>query len=124
MIVLAIEATENIEYQGPIMDDFTKVTKSSGHTFHLAAVIIDRKIALDEHAELRIKVESTSFAVAQELLFDAGPGGAPRVAMDTNRVLELDSDSTEQPRVEATLHPALGWYVRRGTSESTSYSRA
>jgi hypothetical protein len=59
------------------MDDFTKVTKSSGHTFHLAAVIIDKKITLGEHAELRIKVESTSFAVA---LFDAEPGGARPVS--------------------------------------------
>lgn len=51
-------------------------TESVSHLFELAAVVGDGEVALAEVAKLRVKEESPSFVILEEL----GPDGEPIVA--------------------------------------------
>jgi hypothetical protein len=53
-----VEATEKREDKNPIVDWSVEISKSTSKAFHLAAVLSDGEIALDEVAELGVEVKS------------------------------------------------------------------
>jgi hypothetical protein len=55
-----------------------KVTKGGCYALHLATVLDDREVLLDEGLEGDIQVESMSLVVAEELLINDNPGLAWR----------------------------------------------
>ena len=58
-----IETLQYVEYQGAIADWFTKVSEGISHALHLAAVVINRKIALVEVAKFRIEEQRSGLTV-------------------------------------------------------------
>ena len=46
------------------------ITKSISHSLHLVAVVTNRKVSLDKQPKPSIKMKSTSFTIAQEMLYN------------------------------------------------------
>ena len=53
-----------------VLDDHTMITKSISHSLHLVAVVTNRKVSLDKQPKPSIKMKSTSFTIAQEMLYN------------------------------------------------------
>src|SRR6185503_14292219 len=86
---LVVEAAQNIEDEGAIVDDLAEVPELGRHGLHLAAVVADGQLTLREGAELGVKAQRSSFAVAQELRLDAKPRLASSAAADADGVHDL-----------------------------------
>ena len=93
-----IEATQDVQHQGAIIDGLAEVGKSVCHSLHLAAEVVDREGTLGEGAELSVEQHGAGFAVVQELLLDSKPGGPSRdpVAL-VDDIQEIGGDSVEEP---------------------------
>jgi hypothetical protein len=72
---------------------------------HLAAVVVDAKVALDEDLKWGVEMEGAGLTVAKELLLNGKPGVPSGTAMLTNNILEVNSESVEDPREGNVVHP-------------------
>jgi hypothetical protein len=68
--VAIAEATEDVEDEHAVLHGAAQITKWVCHGLHLAAVLIDAEVPLDEGAEGRVEAESPGLGVAQELALD------------------------------------------------------
>ena len=64
-----VETPDEVEDEGTIGDDFTKVAKIVRHTLEASAIIYDGKITLREAPELGVEVDDARLTVAVELGF-------------------------------------------------------
>jgi len=106
VVVPPVEATKEVEDERTIRDRLAEVTEGVRHALHLAAVLGDGKVALDEDSESGVEVESTSLAVAEELVLNGKPGLASGATALADDVLQLDGDGAEDPGEDNTVHPA------------------
>lgn len=111
MVILRTETPKYVEGEGAVTDSLTKIAKGISHQLHLTEVVTDEQVALEE-AELGVKVQSASLAVAQELLLDAEPCAVRHAALFTNGVLELNYERAKQPGKHNEIHPSPRQDVR------------
>jgi hypothetical protein len=108
VIVLLVQAPEDLQNKSTILHVLVEVTEVVSHPLHPAAVVVDAQIALHEEPKLCVEVESVCLVVAEELLLKGNPkllSGAVAVT-STSGLLEDDGDGVEQPRQDHTIHPA------------------
>jgi hypothetical protein len=103
-----VQALEDIENEGAVVNDLTEISKNVGHPLHLAAVVVHGEIALNEDAELGVEVKSSRLAVAEEPILDGEPRGARRVVVFAHAVHEVTGDRAEDPRQHDDVHAAPG----------------
>jgi hypothetical protein len=108
VIVALVEAPKKVEDKCAFGDGLSKVTKGGRCVLHLATILGDREVLLDKGREGVVEVESTSLTVAEEPLLDGNPCMAGSATMLANDVLQLNSDHSEDPREENTIHPPAG----------------
>jgi hypothetical protein len=58
-----VEAPQDIQHQGAVVDKFAKICEGVSLALHLAAVLVDGERPLSEVAELRIKEQSPRLTV-------------------------------------------------------------
>jgi hypothetical protein len=58
------EVAEDVEDEGAILHGTTQIAKWVRHGLHLAAVLTDAEVPLDEGAEGRVEAESPGLSVA------------------------------------------------------------
>jgi hypothetical protein len=100
VIVLLVQAPEDLENKGMVLHVLVEVAEIINHWLHPAAVVVDAQIALYEEPKLCVKVEGMHLAVVEELLLEGNPkllSGAAAVA-SASGLLEVDGDGAEQPR--------------------------
>jgi hypothetical protein len=81
VIVLLVQAPEDLENKGTVLHVLTEVVS---HPLHPVAVVIDAQIAMYEELKLFVEVEGACLAVAEELLLKGNPkllGGAVAAAV-------------------------------------------
>src|SRR6266540_7374738 len=105
VVVPPVEATKEVEDERTIRDRLAEVTEGVRHALHLAAVLGDGKVTLDEDSESGVEVESTSLAVAKELVLNGKPGLASGATALADDVLQLDGDGSEDLGEDNTVHP-------------------
>jgi hypothetical protein len=71
-----IEATQDVEHQGAVLNGFAKSGKGVGRSLHLAAVGVDGERALGQSAELSVEDHGARLAIVEELLLEAEPGSS------------------------------------------------
>ena len=71
-----IEASDEVEDEGPIRDNLAEGAKIGGHPLETPAVIRNGHITLGEATELGVEVEGLRLTVAEELCFHGKPGVA------------------------------------------------
>jgi hypothetical protein len=71
-----VEAADDVEDEGAVLNSFAKVGEVVGHALELLAVIGDGEITLHKSSELGIENEGARLAVTQELGLDGEPSGA------------------------------------------------
>ena len=114
-----VEAPQDIQHQGAVVDRFTKICQSVSLALHLAAVLVDRECPLREVAEFCVKEQSPRLTVVQELLLDPEPGSpSSGAAMSVDDIQEVQRDAVEQPREDHIIHALPGRIIeRRGVAE-------
>ena len=65
-----VEAADDVEDEGAVLNGFAEVGKVVGHALELLAVIGDGEITLHKSSELGVEDEGASLAVTQELGLD------------------------------------------------------
>ena len=70
MLILLVQAAKNVEDEVPVRDRAVKIAKGVRHSLHLAAVLTDAEVPLDEGAESSVEAESPGLGIAQELALD------------------------------------------------------
>jgi hypothetical protein len=73
---LLVQAADDIEDEGAVMDDLAKATEGIRHGLHLAAIVVDEVVTLDEDVKLGVEMESPHLAIAKELRLNSKPGAA------------------------------------------------
>jgi hypothetical protein len=100
-----VEAPQNVEHEGPVIDRFTEVGEGVSHALQLATVVVDGEVSLGQIAELSIKEQSSGLTVPKELLHNSEPGSPGRDAIvRVDDVQELGGDAVEDPRHDHTIH--------------------
>jgi hypothetical protein len=100
-----VEATQDVEHQGAVLDWLTEVGQGISHAFHLAAIVVDGESTLTEGAKLGVEEHGTRLTVVEELLFKpepGRPGSGGVVLMDD--VQEVGGDGVEDPGQNNTVH--------------------
>jgi len=92
-----VQAAQHIEDEGAVVDDLAKVAESVGHPLHLAAVVADGKIALNEDTELGVEAEGAGFTIAEELFLDGDPSAASRALAGADRLHQLRGEGAQHP---------------------------
>ena len=115
-----VEAPQDIQHQGAVVDRFAKVCQSVSLALHLAAVLVDGECPLREVAEFCVKEQSPRLTVVQELLLDPEPGSPSSGAtMSVDDVQEVRGDAVEQPREDHIIHARPGRIIERRGSLRT-----
>lgn len=94
-IVALVEATEKVEDARAIKDSLPEVTEGDHHALHLARVLGDREVPLDEGPKGYVEVHSASLMVVEQLLLD-GDLGLTNSATTLASILQLKSNG---PRI-------------------------
>ena len=115
--VLLVEAAQDIQNQGAVLDDLTQVPKIICHLLHALTVIGDREIALLEEAKLGVELKRASFTVAAELLIDAQPGDPRGVIPNADRLHQIGVEGAEKPRADHGVHASPSRGGRGGVEE-------
>jgi hypothetical protein len=105
---LLVQDADDVEDEGAIVDDLAKIPKGIRYSLHLAAVVVDGEIALDEDAKVGIEMESPSFAIAKLLRLNSEPGVASYLVVHADGLHELGGDHAEQPGEDDGIHAAPG----------------
>jgi len=76
-----VEAADDVEDEGAVGDDLAEGREIICHLLHLAAVLGDVEVALDEVAKPRLQLNGAGLPIAEELRLDGEPSvpgsGAP-----------------------------------------------
>lgn len=123
MIVALVEASEKVEDELAVRDRHLGAAEGDRYAFHLAAVVGDIEVPLDESLEGGVEVESTTLTIAEELP-DGNLGlttSATTLAFD---ILQFNSDRSEDLGEDHTIHPPLGEDSEGYASVMTCLSRA
>jgi hypothetical protein len=112
VIILLVQASEDVENKGTVLHVFVEVTELISHPLHPAAVVVDAQITLHEESKLCVKAEGARLTVVEELLLEGNPKLLSGVVAGASGLLEVDGDGAEQPRQDKTIHPALVGVVK------------
>jgi hypothetical protein len=106
VIVLLVQAPEDLENKGMVLHVLAEVVEVVSHPLHPAAVVVDAQIALDEEPKLCVEVEDVRLVVAEELLLKGNPKLLSGAVATASGLMEVDGDGAEQPRQDHAVHPA------------------
>jgi hypothetical protein len=95
VIILLVQAPENVENKGTVLHVLVEVAEIVSHPLHPTPVIVDVQIALHEEPKLCVEVEDARLTVAEELLLEGNP-----------KLLSGRGDGAEQPRQDHVVHLA------------------
>lgn len=87
VIIALVEAVEKVENKCAIGDWLPEITDGGRHAFHLAAILSDREVPLDESLKGDVELECTSLTIIEELFLDINLGLADSAATLTNDIL-------------------------------------
>lgn len=107
VVVPLVEATKQVQDQGAVTDDLTKINEIIGHHLELLTVVVDREINLSEGVEIGIKVESVSLLVAEEVLLDGDPRAACVGVVGDDRLSKVMGDRAIEPRLDDDVQANL-----------------
>jgi hypothetical protein len=68
--VAIAEAVQDVEDEDAVLHGAAQIAKWVRHGLHLAAVLTDAEVPLDEGAESSVEAESPGLGIAQELALD------------------------------------------------------
>jgi hypothetical protein len=94
--VAIAEAAEDVEDKVAVLHGAAQIAKGVHHGLHLAAVLTDAEVPLDEGAESCVKTESPGLGVAQELALDGKPN-SPSVREVPEEAVEVTRDRPHDP---------------------------
>jgi hypothetical protein len=94
--VAIAEAPEDVEDEHAVLHGAAQIAKGVRHGLHLAAVLTDAEVPLDEGAESCVEAESPGLGVTQELAFDGKPS-SPSVRKVPEEAVEVDGDRPHDP---------------------------
>jgi hypothetical protein len=94
--VAIAEAAEDVEDEDAVLHGAAQIAKWVRHGLHLAAVLADAEVSLDEGAEGCVETESPGLGVAQELALDGKPS-SPSVRKVPEEAVEVDGDRPHDP---------------------------
>jgi hypothetical protein len=97
VIILLVQAPEDLENKGIVPHVLIEVAKVISHPLHPATVVVDAQIALCEEPKLCVEVEGAHLTVAEELLLEGNPKLLSGANTAASGLLEVDSDGAEQP---------------------------
>lgn len=89
VVIVVVETTQDIEHEDPVSHWVPEVAKSIRLSLRLPAELAHGKIALLKGAEIRIKLESPSLGVAEELALECQPSLVHGAAMSPDDVLQI-----------------------------------
>jgi hypothetical protein len=112
------EATDDVEYQRTVADQFSKVSEGVGHVLEVAAVLRDGQVPLTEVAELGVEMEGASLLIPEELILEGKPNGASRGIPREHRLRQVVGDGAGDPGLDDAVHAApIRKIGRRGVLE-------
>jgi hypothetical protein len=94
--VAIAEVPEDVEDEHAVLHGAAQITKGVRHGLHLAALLTDTEVPLDEGAESCVEAESPGLGVTQELAFDGKPSN-PSVRKVPEEAVEVDGDRPHDP---------------------------
>jgi hypothetical protein len=100
-----VEATDYVEDEGVVDDDFPESAEVVGHLLEAAAVLDNREVALDEVAEPRLKLDGAYLPVPKELGLDGEPGVPGSAALGGGDLGEVVGERTEDSGLDDAIHP-------------------
>jgi hypothetical protein len=100
-----VEATDYVEDEGAVGDDFAESTEVIGHLLEAAAVLGNGEVALDEVAEPHLKLEGAYLPVPKELGLDGEPGVPGSATLRGGDLDEVVGERTEDPGLDDAIHP-------------------
>jgi hypothetical protein len=104
---LLVQATDDVEAEGAVVDDLAKIPEGIHHGLHLVVVLMDR-VALDEDAKLGVEMDSLHLVIAKELRLNSEPGVASCPVAHVDSLHKLGGDRAKQPREDDSIHAAPG----------------
>jgi hypothetical protein len=105
MIVLLVQAPEDLENKGTVLHMLVEVTEVVNHPLHPMAVVFNAQIALHEELKLCVEVEGACLTVAKELLLEGNLKLLSGAAAAASVLLEVGVDGAEKPRHDHVVHP-------------------
>lgn len=104
-----VEAAKKVEGERMVGGRLPEMIEGGCDAFHLATVLGDKELHLNEDPEGGIEVESISLAIVEEVLLDGNLGPMSSATMLANGVLYLNSDRPEYSGEDHTIHLPPGW---------------
>jgi hypothetical protein len=106
--VAGAEVMLEVHHQGAVCHRPAEITEGVRQALHLAAVLPHVEIPLGELVELCIEVQGASVPVPEELFLEREPRLTACVRLVADDVLELDGDSSVEPREDHGVHQGPG----------------
>jgi hypothetical protein len=114
MLEALVQPPKDVDDDDPIFNGCVEVSQIVGHGLELAAVLINREVALNKSMKGSIKVKSMLLTVTEKLVLDGEPEVACCATVFPNHLVKIHRDGVAGPIEDDAVHLNPPWIIGRG----------